>query len=260
MLHAIEKKKTTIYRRYLGHRDGVERRVFEEDEITSTVLGPLAFFEPGPVLGFWRRLLAREAPRAAVPPGDPSRMEFALWPRRRDVEPDGYLRFTWADGTRLNLLIEVKWHAPLSGDDQLVKQWREFLDASERAATLHLFIAPEVSVGLAARNDASPATWQAGGEDRLILVSWRQICAALQHWQPDGPIARWAELTHGYLRAVGIKPFRGFDFARTALPTLPIVHRRFFLGLTHGFSGFARAAAALPQSQAGFRPFFKTGE
>ena len=57
MLHATFKGKGKLYTRYLGHRDGEERKVHEEDEITSTVLGPLDFMAPADVHRFWQCVL-----------------------------------------------------------------------------------------------------------------------------------------------------------------------------------------------------------
>lgn len=54
MLHAFSHKKSRLYQRYLGHRDETsERRVTEEDEITSLMMGPLAFLSPAAITAFW---------------------------------------------------------------------------------------------------------------------------------------------------------------------------------------------------------------
>lgn len=63
MLHAINQGKGKIYKRYLGHRDGTEKRVYEEDEITALLLGPLALLPEKESAAFWHYLLHNlEAP------------------------------------------------------------------------------------------------------------------------------------------------------------------------------------------------------
>lgn len=53
MLHATVKGKSALHERYLGRRDEGERRVHEEDEITSAIFGPLDFMAPAEVARFW---------------------------------------------------------------------------------------------------------------------------------------------------------------------------------------------------------------
>jgi hypothetical protein len=153
MLHAIEKSKTRIPTRYLGDRDGIELRVSEEDEITSTVLGPLDFLTAAENHRFWQRLLASVKHANFLPPTQPSNVEFGFWERRiandasGAIEPDAVVRMYWPDGSVRILLIELKWRAPLSGEDQLHRQWLQYLSEAERQTALHLFIAPNVSAG-----------------------------------------------------------------------------------------------------------------
>lgn len=146
MLHAIEKSKTRISRRYLGYRDGIELRVSEEDEITSTVLGPLDFLTAAENHRFWQRLLASVKHANFLPPSQPSNVEFGFWERRiandasGTIEPDAIVRMCWPDGSTRTLLIELKWRAPLSGEDQLHRQWLQYLTEMERQTALHLLL------------------------------------------------------------------------------------------------------------------------
>lgn len=198
MLHAITQNKSTHGRRYLGYRDKDEARVSEEDEITSIFLGPLDFMEATPVLQFWTEvfhLLGRKVVFPAAPPID---YKFRLWPLGRPVQPDAHLTFFWADNKRFDILIEFKWHAPLSGKYQLHRQWREYLNEDERKECWHVFIAPEISAGIAAKNAEKVYAWRKGDDDRLVLVSWAQISDALSRCRgrSDG-LARWAAMTRG---------------------------------------------------------------
>jgi hypothetical protein len=61
MLHATARRgKSTLYKRYLGHREKGELHVHGEDEITSTVIGPLDFLLPSEVHYFWNNVLKEE--------------------------------------------------------------------------------------------------------------------------------------------------------------------------------------------------------
>ena len=258
MLHAVERKKTTYYRRYLGHRDGHEIRVGEEDEITSTVFGPLEFMEAASVFQFWGEVFRLQGRSAVFPTERPVRFNFVLWPKKNRVEPDAHLTFFWADNQRFDILIEIKWRAPLSGKDQLHAQWLDYLDKDVRKNCWHVFIAPEISAGLAARESGKGNVWRIGDDDRLILVSWAQIRDALFkcRTRSDG-LARWAALTSDFLERIGIRRFDGFARAHRELPAAEVVYDRFFRGLTHGFTGFGRAATQLPKSEVIFQSFFK---
>jgi hypothetical protein len=214
MLHAIAKKgKSTLYRRYLGSRDGEERKVNEEDEITSTIFGPLDFMPTDDVFGFWQRILESAGQGTFLPPGTPSQITMDMWPKRpnpgtnESIEPDVMVRMTWPDTFRI-LLIELKWRSPLSGEDQLHKQWQYFLTPNERSQALHLFIAPEISAGAGALNNQN-----AGGNvwgNRLLLLPWMQIRAVLNQFPLIGGLSRWAKLADCFLERVLIRRFGGF--------------------------------------------------
>ena len=213
MLHAIEKSKTRIPTRYLGDRDGIELRVSEEDEITSTVLGPLDFLTAAENHRFWQRLLATANQADFLLPSQPSNVQFGFWERRiaydasGTIEPDAVLRMFWPDGSVRILLIELKWRAPLSGEDQLHRQWLQYLTEEERQNAVHLFIAPNVSAGEWARSNND--VW---GNRKLILLSWLHIRSVLSEFSKEATaIGRWARVADQFLESVHIRKFRGFN-------------------------------------------------
>lgn len=127
MLHAFCQQKSRLYKRYLGHREEGEKRVSEEDEITSLLIGPLDYLPPQASGSFWRALIEREISESLTFPAGPiDRVRMKFWPRR-SIEPDLLVELDWCTGERRLLLVELKWNAPLSGDDQLHRQWNEFL-------------------------------------------------------------------------------------------------------------------------------------
>ena len=234
MLHAIGKSKTGFYKRYLGKRDDdSEHKVYEEDEITSTLLGPLDFLPMQDVYCFWHSVLELSDHSNFLPSSEPVDIQIVFWERRnasdngRLIEPDSVVTMKFSDGQVRLLLIELKWRAPLSGEDQLHRQWCQYLNEDERKQALHLFIAPETSAGAAAPNNqnAGGDVWSVGedaGQSRLVLLPWLKIRAILDKFaRSNTKFSHWAELTNQFLQKVGIGNFSGFShLERTfALPS-----------------------------------------
>lgn len=225
MLHAVAKCKPSIFRRYhLGKRDKDELKLNAEDEITSIILGPLEFLAVSDHYRLWRCVLKEVGRAEFLPEASPLNVTLELWPRRviantnKCIEPDAIVHMTWPNNDSRILLIELKWHAPLSGDDQLHRQWMQYLTAEERGQAMHLFIAPDISAGIQA-----PANEEAGGNvwlqgDRLVPISWLHIRAILDKFTNERlPLNRWAQLTNKFLEAVGIRRFTGFKYLNTNL-------------------------------------------
>jgi len=222
MLHATDKGKSKLFERYLGKRDADsdKRKVHEEDEITSNVLGPLDFLAAAEAHRFWQRILATAGHAGFLLNEPPERIVFDLWPRRKasdtgqSIEPDAFVRMHWPENRSRILLIELKWRAPLSRDDQLHRQWLNYLDDVEREQALHLFIAPEVSAGAQAPHNiqAGGNVWQnQQGGSCLVLLSWLHIRSVLSELtKDDSPLGRWARLSDQFLNKLQIRKFGGF--------------------------------------------------
>lgn len=232
MLHAITHNKTRLHLRYLGHRDEGEKRVPEEDEITSLIMGPLAFLPDSAIGAFWMDLVKWGSPEVEFPVGSVTKAEMRFWPRRGYIEPDLRVDLFWGEERRV-LLVEFKWRAPLSGQDQLHKQWLEYLLPDERERALHLFIAPSTSEG---SNAMSRENVWAG---KLLLRSWFDVLNALHDLSgPDAHfLQRWSSEACRCLGKLGIRPFRGFN--RLSAPETPLQQAAAFW---RGFDGFAHLA------------------
>lgn len=208
MLHAMGQRKTSLYRRYIGRRNQEDGRVSMEDEITSTLLGPLAFLPKRDSAYFWYHLLKAGCKRT-IADTPPESADIQLWPRRRGIEPDMHVVLNWSDGRTHTLLIELKWTAPLSGDDQLYRQWQEYLTDSERESATHLFIGKECSCAHAAkaRNDI----WNGS----LVTQTWHQILSIstqLYFQLPEtSQLKSWCYLVMISLEKLEIRPFLGFQ-------------------------------------------------
>lgn len=206
MLHAINHHKTGFYKRYLGHRDENEIRVQEEDEITSLIMSPLSFLPPKIIGNFWKRLVSIDNEHE-LPSGPVTKAEMIFWPRRHGIEPDMFVKLEWDTGEKWSLLVEFKWHAPLS-ENQLQKQWQIFLSDIERSHAYHIFIAPSLSCAINARmnNDV----W----EGKLLLRSWLQILNLINHFDSDPEtfgLLPWSNQVSLVLQKFQIRPFIGFD-------------------------------------------------
>jgi hypothetical protein len=207
MLHAFNHGKSHLYKRYLGHREHGEKRVYEEDEITALIMGPLDYV-PAPAAGlFWQGLLKCEGRsiHPAFPEAPVSHARMRFWPRR-GIEPDLVVELGWPSGERRILLVEFKWNAPLSGKDQLHRQWLEFLTDAERADAYHLFIAPEISAGLNALSNED--IWKG----QLILHSWISVLNVVRDLRVSEftGLERWKAQMSRFLGKLGILRFQGF--------------------------------------------------
>lgn len=216
MLHSLCHGKSHFYRRYLGHRDVGEKRVCEEDEITSLIMGPLDYLPPEASGSFWRALIQCDVTEElAFPSGTVSRVQMDFW-QRRTIEPDLLVELQWATGERRIVLVEFKWNAPLSGNDQLHRQWNEYLTAAEREVAHHVFIAPEISAGLNAIGQDN--IWNG----RLILRSWISILDLLKQLDcsTHAGLDRWSTQVATLLERLQIRRFQGFR-GLTIPSTLP---------------------------------------
>ncbi|MBS3185100.1 MULTISPECIES: hypothetical protein [unclassified Pseudomonas] len=235
MLHAFRRNKSQLYKRYLGHREEGEKRVCEEDEITALIAGPLDFLPPEASGAFWRALLEGEIGEdLPLPTGEVSFLRMDFWPKRA-VEPDLLVEMGWSTGERRIIVVEFKWRAPL-GTDQLHRQWNEYLTDAEREVAYHLFIGPELSVGLNAL--AQKDIWNG----RLILRSWLNVLQILNKLdcKTYPGLSKWRTQVTIFLGQLDIKRFQGFQQLSPVL--LPIQTHVFWNPL----SGFDSKAPALP--------------
>lgn len=265
MLHAIYSCKSKAYRRYLGEREGIERRVSEEDEITSIILGPLDFLKSSDVYLFWKNVLKKSGCnqnilRTAFPESFPEKSAVSLWPSRRlpngegRIEPDAKIVFSWPDNQQLILLLELKWRAALSGHSQLHRQWHEYLSPVERSQSLHIFIAPDISIGSTALISGLGDVWLTSQGSRLVLLPWlsiRSVLADFTSW--DSAIGRWAIFVDSFLDKIGIRKFNGFEHLSEAYP---LIHSIKYPLFWCRFSGLEAVASAITIPEKVSEPIF----
>lgn len=215
MLHAISQNKTNLHKRYLGHREKSERRVSEEDELTSLIMSPLSLLSKSAIGTFWKALIEwNEVDTLPIKlpdkPVENAMIEF--WPRRYTekevLEPDMLVKLEWPSGAHINLLVEFKWRAPLSGERQLHNQWEKFLSDEERQNSYHIYIAPELSNGYKALDHKD--VWNG----KLLLRSWFDILNILTQ-KPysiqTNELLTWSDHVCNLLEKLHIRPFNGFQ-------------------------------------------------
>lgn len=221
MLHAFARNKSRAYQRYLGVREASEPRVSSEDEIASIIFGPLDFLPASDNWKLWKLVLQSHASKemsGELPPDYfsdsflPSACTFAFWPRKDKIEPDILVKFLDGQGGVRTLLIELKWDAGLSGDNQLEKQWLDY-QSGDHANTLHVFIAKRMGSPLDRKIWASPGPNGMPGS-RLRRVRWHEFKHEIVKLAglpgTSDSLKRWCALVSGFLRQVGIRPFIGF--------------------------------------------------
>ena len=235
MLRAVLHKKTTRHRRYLGHREEGDHRVAEEDEITSTFFDGLALLDARDSLRFWSQLLDHAQRSSFLPEGEPVDVDWRFWPKRwsdgASIEPDMHLEFRWPGGARRSFLVELKWQSKI-GEQQLQKQWTNYLTDQERTDSLHIFIGKDVAPALAAKAELD--VW---GSNQLVLRPWIEIRSAMNLiGHQSGPLRRWIALADQFLEKLQVSFFCGIPWPteKFALPRpeAPI----FWGGLTFDWS------------------------
>lgn len=247
MLHAFARNKSRAYTRYLGARDPSESRVCSEDEITSTIFGPLDFISPSDHWDLWKRVLQNHGsndltgpmPADFIGTFSPTASTLEFWPKKEKIEPDLVIRFSDNCGKTRSLLIELKWDAPTSGDDQLQKQWL-YYHHREHDSSMHLFIAKRMGSLPADRRPWASITSDGSPISRLRAIRWQEFRDAIAKvgGMPtvSVPLRRWCVLTSGFLGQVGICRFVGFHEANRLAAS--IAHQE--PGLGQFWSHFAK--------------------
>ena len=199
MLHATYRGKTRLpQQHYATARNFGGVRRTQEDEITSTVFGPLALMPQETSYRFWSRFVDEVPDNTAG-----WRVTTELWPRTGTIEPDLRATLEHSSGERRVIVVEVKWNAPLH-EGQLHDQWDQSFGSSECASRWHVFIGKSIF----------QATSKEQRHSRLIPYTWLDFVDALSSERLTGSdvlLKQWAQLVVAFLHACGIQRFRGFD-------------------------------------------------
>lgn len=207
MLQAFNQKKSRLYQRYLGVREAPEeRRITAEDEITSLVMGSLAYLSPPAIGRFWQSLVHLYEPTINFPEGPPSTAHMQFWPKHQRVEPDLRVQLSWGNEIRI-LLVEFKWRAPLSSPRQLQDQWQHYLKPEERQQAHHMFIGLDVSEAINAC--ILDDVWSG----KLLTRNWFDVMTVLKS-NPDTCDAGfnlWSKEVMAFFELLQVPTFHGFS-------------------------------------------------
>jgi len=222
-----------------------------EDEITSTVFGPLAYMT---IENAWN-IMREIAEAAGIAIGIPQSTEVdefnpKFWPRhgndklldaRSYVEPDVVFHFHFRDGSTLNVLIEVKWGATLNPRCELIRQW--LTRPSEKEPWIHLYLVTQQGQGRQDLQDSIAILSRGCSEcrdntkctyERFLYPTdadkeandWRECQRAIS-WHHIQKLAddlsksdkmsevvkRWGKGVRNFLTHEGYVPFTGFAFS-----------------------------------------------
>lgn len=231
MLHAFNRGKSSIYRRYLGWREiEGEKQIRAEDELTALLLGPLDFLRPEDTAHFWHYLLIHAKAPYYSPETLPNEAKMHFWPKESGIEPDLVVELGWPDGHKIDLLVELKWRSKLSGQDQLHRQWQDYFLPQQRQTGYHLFIAPDTSEAVVARNHERGDVWQ----KRLLEVSWLRLMGLFSSL--PAPLQPWANQVKQILEKLNIRSFQGFEGEHIKPLSLPSFNNQHLFW--RGFIGF----------------------
>lgn len=142
MLHAVIKKKCHYL---LKEQNNI--RIPREDIITSTIFGPLRYFEDQDIYYFIRSIAGIEN---NLDDNNKLQVEANIdfWPskkdtfnnKRRSCEPDIVFNFV-VNGKKEIYIFELKWGAYSFSEDQIEREWQFFKSTKEDATSYLIYLA-----------------------------------------------------------------------------------------------------------------------
>jgi hypothetical protein len=218
-----------------------------EDEITSTIFGPLRYLSAAEVWDLFEALIKPNLEKKEFWPNPKENLnvEFNFWPtllkyEDEEREPDIIIRFQNGKDLLLNLVLEVKWgersrqsseQKSTGAPSQLAEQWRQ-ISVKERRCSLHIYlgwdkgkIAREFDHMFDTENGLnfrelkfSQKAWQ----ERLVSITWGEMTHMIQsmkRWPYKSSIHYWLEEVIEFLDQFGFFKFTGFkDIATFNVP------------------------------------------
>ena len=143
MLHAVIKKKS----HYLLKKQNNIRKIPREDIITSTIFGPLRYFEDQDIYYFIRSIAGIEN---NLDDNNKLQVEADIdfWPskiatfnnERRSCEPDIVFNFKVND-KKETYIFELKWGAYSFSEDQIEREWQFFKSPEEDGTSYLIYLA-----------------------------------------------------------------------------------------------------------------------
>ncbi|RYZ89797.1 MAG: hypothetical protein EOP06_08815 [Proteobacteria bacterium] len=184
-----------------------------EDEIVSSVFGPLRYMQTGTRVEIVRRILSHSFPEiqlAAVFTG----CSIEFWPNlvsRGRIEPDISIVLTSQPPIDpILLLVEAKWNSP-QHDGQLHDQWKAAKKRYPGYESFHIYLTKRPhSIEQMTNTDVH------GG--RLASLTWSALVSMLKGFSSDDQAQNWIVDVKDFLAALGETSFDGFTSAPSTSP------------------------------------------
>ena len=206
MLDATIRKKIRDHLREITYDAKASNLALQqEDVITSTVFGPLRYMPSADAWNIVKKILLDEEAgdiHGLVPTGH--HLEF--WPSlpsqsRSHVEPDLLFEFSFENGTRRVIVLEVKWNSDLM-ENQLTDQSKSIEDLARKNKPVlyeHVFLA---------RTLATKKAQEQIDETKCRHLTWQKFeeecrCLAVSN--------TWPSDAENFLRSIGEVPFESFS-------------------------------------------------
>jgi hypothetical protein len=216
-----------------------------EDVITSTILGPLRYWDAARVWDVLQCLIGPSDHEFPTRPDGPIDVDVRFWPRAAVgtgyCEPDLVvdLFVKTPDTNKIlvaRIIVEVKWNAGASGKHQLALQHDAFGRQDERL--IHVYLTKHHDRAASDIQDAGPKAAE------VINLPWSSLVSRVEKVATDPVVQRWAEDVLVAMARLGVLPFSGFR----GLDPLPakLVSFAFF----SSFNGFDQMVKATPRCSA----------
>lgn len=193
---------------------GKKRAKEYEDEILSSVLGPLLYLSPQDQLSVVRNLLL--AFDIEVDSADCfTQCEIDFWPNLMDqgrCEPDVVIKLRDEGAIRCVLIIEAKWNSPQS-EKQLTIQWNSAKLRYDSAEVYHFYLtknAHDVSSMLGDEFDIEHA-------NHLKSVTWSRLCGVIATLEVPRHFHTWKTHVRTFLSGLDQGPLLGVSAAVRAV-------------------------------------------
>lgn len=178
-----------------------------EDVITSTVLGPLRYWDVGRVWDVLYCLIHPSDSDFPSRPADAPSADVRFWPRERagtgSCEPDLVVDL-YDERTALvaRVIVEVKWNFGASGERQLAIQKETF--GVDGKPLFHVYLTRHHGWAASDILAAGPDT------ENVINLPWSILVSRIQKIGADPLLQRWATDVQLAMERMGVVSFSGF--------------------------------------------------
>jgi hypothetical protein len=205
---------------------------FTEDEVSTTVFGPLCFMASSAAWqalvvaglierGTWASLPTSHVIEFWFPYPNPDRSADATW---KHTFPDIVFKFNFENGNRVCLILEVKWDANQSSHDenrngtQLAQQWLAVLAAVDpKTDTRQIYLTKHRSKARSALEETKRAKLAHFDREKWAsalpkAMTWSDLSSNVKNCNDDVPheVIMWADSVSAFLTIRNVVSFGGF--------------------------------------------------